>query len=488
VKQIKNLKKWLSLALAVFILSSCGGMNTPLPLTPTSVPLDAKPGSNGLDDSLYPDFGNGGYDTQHYDLNITVHNVSTSDMSAVTTIEAIATQDLSRFNLDFLGFDITRITVNEEAAEFERNDQELTVIPSQPIADGETFTIVVEYQGIPEEMTSVALPFPTGWIVYENGIYVLSEPAGSASFYPVNDHPLDKATYTLTVTVPKPFEVGANGVLEETTDNGDSTTYKFSVRDPMASYLTTININDFDVETMTSTGGVPIRNYYAASLPDGVNEPFARQGEMIDYFSEIFGPYPFEVYGALVMDIEFGAALENQTLSIFGVDMVNLNDIEETELVVAHELSHQWFGDSVSVADWSDIWLNEGFATYSEGLWVEHTQGRSGLDGWARFLYQEVRDNPDYFPPPGDPAGDDLFNSGVYIRGGLTLHALRLKVGDEAFFKILKTYYGRHQYGNATTDDFIQVAEEVSGDDLQEFFDLWLYNETIPRIPEFGLQ
>ncbi|HNK63970.1 MAG TPA: M1 family metallopeptidase, partial [Anaerolineales bacterium] len=279
-----------------------------------------------------------------------------------------------------------------------------------------------------------------------------------------------------------------NGVLEETTDNGDSTTYKFSVRDPMASYLTTININDFDVETMTSTGGVPIRNYYAASLPDGVNEPFARQGEMIDYFSEIFGPYPFEVYGALVMDIEFGAALENQTLSIFGVDMVNLNDIEETELVVAHELSHQWFGDSVSVADWSDIWLNEGFATYSEGLWVEHTQGRSGLDGWARFLYQEVRDNPDYFPPPGDPAGDDLFNSGVYIRGGLTLHALRLKVGDEAFFKILKTYYGRHQYGNATTDDFIQVAEEVSGDDLQEFFDLWLYNETIPRIPEFGLQ
>ncbi|HNK62457.1 MAG TPA: hypothetical protein PLE14_00295, partial [Anaerolineales bacterium] len=210
MKQIKNLKKWLSLALAVFILSSCGGMNTPLPLTPTSVPLDAKPGSNGLDDSLYPDFGNGGYDTQHYDLNITVHNVSTSDMSAVTTIEAIATQDLSRFNLDFLGFDITRITVNEEAAEFERNDQELTVIPSQPIADGETFTIVVEYQGIPEEMTSVALPFPTGWIVYENGIYVLSEPAGSASFYPVNDHPLDKATYTLTVTVPKPFEVGAN--------------------------------------------------------------------------------------------------------------------------------------------------------------------------------------------------------------------------------------------------------------------------------------
>ncbi|HMV29794.1 MAG TPA: hypothetical protein PKE23_10435, partial [Anaerolineales bacterium] len=307
-----------------------------LPATEPAVdePIDPLAGSPGLGDSLYPDFGNGGYDATSYLLGITVNDVKTSDLTAITTIEAVATQDLSQFNLDFAGFEITSITVNDEAAEFERDGQELTVIPAQALANGEAFTTVVEYQGVPASMTSKALPFPTGWIAYENGIFVLSEPDGSASFYPVNDHPLDKAKYTIMVTVPKPYEVGANGVLEETIDNGETTTYTFTVRDEMASYLTTININEFNTETMTSDGGVPIRNYYATNLPDGVNKPFARQGEMIDYFSELFGPYPFEVYGALVMDTEFGAALENQTMSIFGIDMVDLEDIEGTEAVV----------------------------------------------------------------------------------------------------------------------------------------------------------
>ena len=223
----------------------------------------------------------------------------------------------------------------------------------------------------------------------------------------------------------------------------------------MASYLATINIDELDVETMESANGIPIRNYYSTGLPADVRKPFARQGEMLDYFSELFGPYPFEVYGVFVMDTQFGAALENQTMSIFGMDMIDLDDVEGTELVVAHELAHQWFGDSVSVADWSDIWLNEGFADYSEGLWIEHTQGREALDEWVKSQYATVVDFPEYFPPPGNPPADNLFNGGVYVRGGLTLHALRLEVGDEVFFDILKTYAERYKYGNATTEDFI---------------------------------
>ncbi|MBI5824094.1 MAG: M1 family metallopeptidase [Chloroflexi bacterium] len=449
---------------------------------------DDQAGSPGLGDSLYPEFGNGGYDAKTYTLDIIVTDVATSSLEAVTTIEAVATQELSRFNLDFAGFEVTSLKVNEEAAQFERKGQELTVIPSQPLKNGAEFTVAVEYQGIPESMESQALPFPTGWIAYDGGIFVLSEPDGSASFFPVNDHPLDKAIYTIIVTVPKPYEVAANGLLEETKDNGDATTYRFEVRDPMASYLTTININDFDEETMESEGGVPIRNYYAASLPDDVSKPFARQGEMIDYFSGLFGEYPFEVYGSLVMDTEFGAALENQTMSIFGIDMVNTRDIEGTEAVVAHELMHQWFGDSVSVADWGDIWLNEGFATYGEGLWVEYLHGSEGLNGWAVGLYKEVSAYPEYYPPPGRPAANNLFNGGVYLRGGLTLHALRLAVGDEAFFEILSVYYDRYKFGNASTANFIQVAEEVSGKDLGSFFEAWLYENQLPPIPELGLE
>ncbi|MCB0102447.1 MAG: M1 family metallopeptidase [Anaerolineales bacterium] len=450
---------------------------------PAQFPADPHAGAPGMGDSYYPNFGNGGYDALHYVLDITIKDVASSELEAVTTIEATATQDLMRFNLDFAGFNITSITVNDEAAQFERNAQELTIIPAQMLAEGEEFTVAVTYHGIPSPMISVALPFPTGWVAYENGIFVLSEPDGSASFYPVNDHPLDKATYTIIVTVPKPWEAAANGVLQSETDNGDSTTYTFTVRDPMASYLTTINVNDFEVETMVSPAGIPIRNYYATSLPDDINKPFARQGEMIDYFSELFGPYPFEVYGSLVMDTEFGAALENQTLSIFGIDMVSPNDLEESEAVVAHELAHQWFGDSISVADWSDIWLNEGFASYSEALWLEYDYGEEGVNEWVDYYYEDVKNYPEFYPPPGDPAPNDLFNGGVYIRGGLTLHALRLEVGDDAFFEIIRTYYDRYKYSNASTEDFIAVAEEVSGEDLEGFFDAWLYDEQLPELP-----
>ena len=493
-------KRYFVLASALLVVLACQTLApTAIPASevpPTLVPTeetvpteitdaatDPLAGADGMGDSLYPEFGNGGYNTLTYTLEITINNVDTSELEATTTIEAVATEELSRFNLDFAGFEITSLTVNDEAAEFERKGQELTVIPAQALSKDEAFTVAVSYQGVPTPMVSQALPFPTGWIAYDGGIFVLSEPDGSASFYPVNDHPLDKATYTIVVTVPEPYEVAANGVLAETTDNGDTTTYTFTVRDPMASYLTTINVNDFNTETMASESGVPIRNYYAASLPEEVNKPFARQGEMIDYFSELFGPYPFEIYGALVMDTEFGAALENQTMSIFGIDMVDIEDIEGTEAVVAHELTHQWFGDSISVADWSDIWLNEGFATYGEALWVEYDYGKDGLDEWVAFIYEEVKMNPNFYPPPGDPDANDLFNGGVYLRGGLTLHALRVTVGDDAFFDILRTYHERHKFGNATTEDFIAVAEEVSGKQLDDLFDAWLYDEQLPPMP-----
>jgi aminopeptidase N len=433
------------------------------------VGVEAPAGSSGLGDSLYPGFGNGGYDVTHYTLDITVNDVSTSDLTAIVTIEANAIQDLISFNLDFIGFKINGITINGEFADFSRKGQELTVTPLKPLVENQSFTVVIRYNGSPQEMQSVALPVQTGWVTVDGGSFVLSEPDGSANYYPVNDHPLDKATYTFRVTVPDPLEVAANGVLTETIDNGDTTTFVFEARDPMASYLATINIDEFDVETMQSDNGIPIRNYYSTGLSADVRKPFARQGEMLVYFSDVYGPYPFEVYGSLVMNTEFGAALENQTLSIFGMDMIDVQDVEGTELTVAHELSHQWFGDSVSVADWSDIWLNEGFATYSEGLWIEHLHGREALDEWVKLQYKDVVGGS--YPPPGNPPANDLFNyESVYVRGGLTLHALRLEVGDEAFFQILKKYFERYKDGNATTDDFIAVAEEV-----------------IPPIPALGL-
>ena len=490
----------LSSILIAFTILACGLQGT-TPSPSTSIPptgvaistivpdatLESAAGSSGLGDSLYPGFGNGGYDVTHYLLDFTINDVSTSDLNAVVTIEAVATQDLSSFNLDFVGFDIEDILVNDASADFSRKGQELTIAPLKPLSAGATFTVVVTYSGTPEEMQSQALPVQTGWILFDGGSFVLSEPDGAAGFYPVNDHPLDKAPYTFRITVPKPFEAVANGTLIETTDKGDATTYVFDAPIPMASYLATIDIDEFDVETMQSQSGVPIRNYYSTGMSEEYRKPFARQGEMIDYFSGLFGPYPFDVYGSLLMDTEFGSALENQTLSIFGTDMIDLDDVEGSELTVAHELAHQWFGDSVSVADWRDIWLNEGFATYAEALWVEHTQGHDAMNDYIKQLYGDMVDYGDSGGAPGNPPANDLFNSSVYEWGGLTLHALRLQVGDEAFFKILKTYHDRYKNGNATTKDFIAVAEEVSGKDLGDFFNSWLYSGKLPPIPELGL-
>ena len=443
--------------------------------------LEARPGAPGVGDSLYPNLGNGGYDVQHYTLDLRVNDVATSNLDGKTIIDASATQNLSSFNLDFNGFEIKTIRVNGQPADFRRSQSELTITPSTALAENESFTVEVQYQGPPGEMT-------TGWITFEGGSFVLGEPEGAATFFPVNDHPRDKASYTFRVTVPEPFEVAANGILAETIDQEKMNTFVFEMRDPMASYLVTINIGDFDMETSRSENGVPIRNYYPAGrLQDG-RRTFARQGEMLDYFSDLFGSYPFEVYGAVVIDTEFGAALETQTLSIFSRTVIDADQPTGSQQVVAHELAHQWFGDSVSLADWRDIWLNESFATYAQALWMEHTDGRETLDEWIRRVYAAVQENRNSVTPPGEPPADQLFNAGVYYWGALCLHALRLEVGDDVFFQILQTYHERYQDGNATTADFIGVAEEVSGKELSAFFDSWLYSEELASIPTLGLE
>lgn len=450
---------------------------------------EPQPGAPGIGDSLYPGFGNGGYDVQHYALDLTV-DPATSAISGSTTILALATQDLSSFNLDLIGFSVTSVIVNESQATFSRDGQELTITPNAPITSGSPFTVTVEYNGVPEQITSVAIPVLTGWVIADSGSgmkesFVLSEPDGAANFYPVNDHPLDKATYTIRVTLPKPYEAVVNGDNIQVIDNGDTTTTVGEVESPMASYLTTIEIGDFDLVEEPGTHGVPIRNYFAAGLGDDYRAAFARQDDMIGYFQSLFGEYPFKVYGAVLVNAITGSALETQTLSIFGTDMINPSDPQENEATVAHELSHQWYGDSVSVADWRDIWLNEGFATYAEVLWREHTDGIDARDAWIGDTYQYFLDNA--LPPPGTPPADDLFNSSVYYRGALTLHALRLKIGDAAFFNLLHEWYTRHRDGNVSTADFIALANEISGQDLSAFFDAWLYQPALPPISEMGL-
>lgn len=450
-------------------------------------------GNDEIGDPFYPGIGNGGYDVQHYDLDLDV-NLNTGSITAIAVITAVATQDLSAFNLDFNGFTIQHILIDGLQVEYERSRAELTMIPNAPIENEQAFEVEIAYQGVPPNSQNPT--FAEGWVQYGSGIYVASEPAGARNWYPVNDHPLDKATYTIAITVPEPYVAASNGRLIDTQFRRDGTrTYLWDNAEPTASYLVTVQIAEFAMQSYYTDDGLLIRNFFPVNIAEDAEAIFSQTDEMIAYFETVFGPYPFEVYGVVVVNINLSFALETQTLSMFGRDIV----VEQTgrrtgnQGIIAHELTHQWFGNSVSPATWRDIWLNEGFATYGELLWTEHTLGIADRDETISNWYATLN-NPDFISSaiaaPGSPPGNEineLFNPSVYLRGALTLHALRLTVGDARFFRILRTYAERFAYGNATTEDFIQVAQEISGMNLQDFFQAWLYEKPLPAIPQMGL-
>ncbi|GAB4574648.1 MAG: M1 family metallopeptidase [Anaerolineae bacterium] len=445
--------------------------------------LAQEPGGSSLGDSYYPELGNSGYDVQHYLLDLTV-DVLENYLDGQATITAVATQDLSSFNLDFWGLEVAEVLVNGEPASVTREDIEMTITPASPLPADVPFEVVVRYSGNPGPVQTPAIPIQMGWNHLGSIIVTASEPVGSASWYPVNEHPLDKATYTLRVTVPEPYMVAANGLLVETVDNGDTLTYVWENDDPTASYLVTANIGEFELHEQEGPDGLPIRNYFPPEVYDLAVHDFERTPEMIALYNELFGPYPFDVYGAVVVNWPLGFALETQTLSIFGLRHVDGQRSSET--TIAHELVHQWFGDAVSLADWSDIWLNEGFATYGSFLWAEHERGSEYFNAQMREIYGLLAVAQFRLMPPGSPSPNDLFTGSVYVRGAMTLHALRQKLGDDLFFELLRTYFETYKYSNATTEDFIALAEEVSGQDLADFFDEWLYQMPLPAIPELG--
>jgi aminopeptidase N len=436
----------------------------------------ASAGATTVNDPYVGDFGNGGYDVESYDLALDWDPASTR-LDGVTTIEAAATQGLTAFNLELTGFDVASVEVDGKSADFVRAADELTITPSAPIALGDDFTTVVAYAGTPidNEFTASDVGRPSGWHTRNEFVYIAGEPLSASTFHPSNDHPSDKASFTYRITAPSGLTVAANGTLEDTMVEGDRTTWTFVQPDPQTTYLTTLVIGDFTVvDDGASQSGVPVRNVFDTDLATEVGPIFDAQPAMIDAFEALFGPYPFEVYGSVVVNDSFGGALETQTLSIFGADVLGFGN---AQAIVAHELAHQWFGNHVSVERWEDIWLNEGFATYGEALWEEAADPDFSYENWIRRL---LLAGPALERHVQDPGPRELFGIQVYLRGGFTLHALRVRVGDDVFFDILRTWNERFGGSSATTDDFQLLAEELSGDELDQFFDDWLRTDELP--------
>ncbi|MEW9553608.1 M1 family aminopeptidase [Nonomuraea sp. NPDC050783] len=446
--------------------------SAPAPTATSPGPSDAGPGAPGIGDADFPHDGNGGYDVTHYDIAVD-YTPKTKRLEGVTTITAAATQALSSFNLDLSGLDVREVTVDGAAATFTRQGSELTVRPPRPLADGGGFTVRVSYAGVPKPIQDPDNLGSYGFIPTGDGAFVTAEPNGAKTWFPANDHPADKATFDFAITVPAGLTALANGELAgRPATSGGKTTWRWRERRPMVTYLATATLGEFELRQGRSAGGIPVLAAVDPAFESSLEGVYKTSAEVTDYWATVFGPYPFDSTGGVVDDFAAGYALENQTKPMYG-------GFDPDDGITAHELAHQWFGDSLSIRRWKDLWLNEGFATYAEWLWAEH-KGKETAE--AAFERQHRRPAGDsiWKYPPGRARPDDLFNQSVYTRGAMTLHALREEIGDRTFFDLLRTWTAEHRYGHVTTDQFVQLAERLSGKSLDSLFDAWLFQ---PRRP-----
>ena len=445
---------------------------TTLPPTTTRA-LTPIAGAAGVGDAAFPGLGNGGYDVASYTIAIE-GRPEDPVILATTRIDAIATSDLGTFNLDFHGFALRSVRVDDAVATFTRDGDELVVTPSKPIAARAKFFVELAYDGVPEPLRDPGIG-RVGWIDIGPTSYVVGEPHGGHSWFPGNDHPSDKATFEIRVTVPAGVTAVANGVLREKRESAASTTWVWDQREPMATYLAMVAIGDFTIQTAVGPHGLPLRHVFATRLAPAAADAMARTGEMVEVLESWFGLYPFATYGALGVDDGFGFALETQTLSLFPRSIAVRTT--SSERIQVDELAHQWFGNSLTLSRWQDIWLNEGFATYAESLWLERTQLGFDIDREMQS-YANKR-----FGPIAQPTADSLFDDAVYERGALVLHALRRTVGDQMFSAIVLDYATTFRHGSVDTAAFVALVSRHAGQPMNDFFDQWLKAPITPALP-----
>ncbi|MDF2255338.1 M1 family metallopeptidase [Streptantibioticus ferralitis] len=435
------------------------------------------PGAPSIGDPYYPTYGNGGYRVSHYDLRLK-YQPKTDELRGTATILASATQDLSRFDLDF-SLDVSSVLVNGRPAAFTETPaaHKLQITPSAPLAKGSDATVVVRYSGVPSKVVVSGI---NGWLRTPDGAVAADEPEAAWWWFPSNDHPLDKATYDVSVEVPKGTQAVSNGVLTDQRDTVDGTRYSWRQDRPQATYLATLAVGRFDITTGRTGDGIPVFNAYSKDLGDNAAAARAsveRSAEIIDWESGYFGKYPFNALGGYVPNVKTHYALETQTRPFYSPAQFARGS---NASVVVHELAHQWFGDDVSLERWRDIWLNEGFATYAQWLWSDY-QGEGTTQQLADYVYaQHPANDPFWKVKPGDPGAAHQFDDAVYDRGAAAIQALRTTVGDKAFFQLLKAWTKEHAYGNGDFADFQGLAEKISGKPLARLFQTWLFTPERP--------
>ena len=470
------MKRLILLLLAGTSLALARQTALPLPALPPPAMPTGFTAPTGYGDSIYPLLGDAGLDVTHYDLSIT-SDPRRDAIAGRAELSITALRDLSQISLDFAGPKVLGVKLGSGAVRHVQVGEKLLILPPAPVASGTAFTVTVAYNGTPalhlDPSTGGGLRL--GWITQAGGSYVLSEPDGAHTFFPCNDVPADGASYSLHLDVPAGFTAVASGVQTRQVTASGRTRTDFELTQPIPTYALTVHVGKLELETQAGPAGtgIQIRNAFPVGTPDSVKATFAQTPAMIGFLAEWFGPYPYPVYGVAVSADPQIPALETATLSTFP-------SRPEQPTTALHELAHQWFGNSLRLGDWSDIWLNEGFATYAELLWAQ-SQGQSAAPLLERWYARLAR-----VPARGLPATQSLqlFDSSSYFRGALALHALRLNVGDGRFRRILADYVGRFAGRSVRTADFLGVAQQIGGQTALDAMRPWLVGPQLPPFPK----
>lgn len=442
------------------------------------------PGAPGIGDPLYPELGNGGYRVEHYDLNLRYATAAPGEpMDGTVAIRARATQALSRFDLDFAGASVGSIEVDGSPAVFTRSGDELVITPAHWLTRGASFTVTVRHFQVTPAVGPLS-PLGVGLVETSDGSVWFGQPDGAHRIFPSNDHPSNKATFAFRIDVPSGTTAVASGVLVDRQTIGDRSIWRYEQREAMATELAQVAVGG----TVTARGvedGVVVRDVTPTALTADIAPKLAIEIDQLATLRSLLGEFPFDSYGSLAVDSRAlpPAALETQTLSLYDASTFEFLDASQYGPLMMHELSHQWFGDSVSPCLWSDVWLNEGHASWYENRY-RYQGDPDGLvaqlkSGYASSDKLRVRNGP--VAAPRTP--DDVFEPNVYLGGELTLYALRQQVGDGVFQAIERSWVSTYRGRCATTEDFIELASRVAGQDLSAFLGAWLFDLETPPMP-----
>ncbi|MHA7239956.1 M1 family metallopeptidase [Arthrobacter sp. TMS1-12-1] len=445
-------------------------------------------------DPYTPTNGSTAYRVDHYDLDLD-YRLSSNRLTGRAVLTLVALRDLRQLELDLSGLRTTKITSDTvRIRSFKDRAGKLVVGFRDPVPAGSAFRLDIRYEGNPLPLTGTW--GEVGWEELTDGVLVAGQPTGAPSWFPCNDHPSHKAAYRIAVTTDAGYRAICNGVLVSRIDRSSRTSWVYEQEEPMATYLATVQIGRYGLVALNDPArpavplpvhgaprgpGSPVPQYAAVprSLMPAAGEALARHHQMMTAFEHRFGPYPFPQYLVVVADDDLEIPLEAQTLSIIGRN--HLDQGWEAQRLIAHELAHQWFGNSVTASRWQDIWLHEGFACYAEWLWSE-ASGSATAATHARSTHQRLDRAPQDLVIV-DPGAADMFDDRVYKRGALTLQALRSAAGDDAFFGLLRAWTAEYRFGTVTTPDFITLAVRLlPGVAVESLLASWLFSDALPAL------